>query len=327
MARILVTGGAGYIGAHVCRALAARGDQPIVFDNLSTGHRHAVQWGPLVTGDIRSPADLDQAFQEHRPQAVMHFAASIEVGEGQQKPLQYWENNVGGLISLLGAMGRSGVKPIVFSSSCAVYGEPSSVPIRENENRAPVSVYGQTKLAAELLLADMALTGDARFVALRYFNAAGASPDGEIGEEHEPETHLIPNALKIAAGLGRDRLKLFGSDYDTRDGTCLRDYIHVVDLAAAHLAALDRVIAGPSQLFCNVGTGQGATVLEVLQAIERITGARIPYDIHPRRPGDPAALLADTSLARAELGFQPRSSSIDQIITDAWKFHARKWQV
>ncbi|WP_417471068.1 UDP-glucose 4-epimerase GalE [Maricaulis sp.] len=325
MARILVTGGAGYIGAHVCRALAARGDLPISFDNLSGGHAHAVQWGPLVCGDIRSPAQLDDAFREFKPKAVMHCAASIEINEGQKHPFPFWENNVGGAINLMGAMVRAGVKPIVFSSSCAVYGEPERVPIRESEPRTPVSVYGQTKLAVEMLLADLALSDDIRFAALRYFNAAGASPDAEIGEEHEPETHLIPNALKVAAGVGPARLEVFGSDYDTHDGTCLRDYVHVVDLAAAHLAALDRVMAGSSGLCCNLGTGRGATVLEVLQAVERVTGSPVPYDIQPRRAGDAAVLLADTELARTELGFVPEASSIDQIIADAWRFHARKW--
>ncbi|WP_417493202.1 UDP-glucose 4-epimerase GalE [Maricaulis sp.] len=325
MARILVTGGAGYIGAHICRALAARGDLPIAFDNLSGGHAHAVQWGPLVHGDIRSAAELDKAFSEFGPQAVMHCAASIEINEGQKHPFPFWENNVGGAINLLGAMVRAGVKPIVFSSSCAVYGEPDTLPIREGEPRTPVSVYGQTKLAVEMLLADLALSDEIHFAALRYFNAAGASPDAEIGEEHDPETHLIPNALRAAAGLDNARLKVFGADYDTHDGTCLRDYIHVVDLAAAHLAALDRVMAGSSELCCNIGTGHGATVLEVLQAVERVTGSKVPYDIHPRRAGDAAVLLADTRLAQTELGFAPTSSSIDQIISDAWRFHARKW--
>lgn len=326
MVTVLVLGGAGYIGSHVCKALAARGDQPIVFDNLSSGHRHAVQWSPLVHGDVRSAADLERTFAEHRPDAVMHFAANIEVGEGERFPLRFWDNNVVGVVTLLGAMERAGVKPLVFSSTCAVYGEPEIVPITEAETCKPVSVYGRTKRAVEQLLADFARVDGVRYAALRYFNAAGASPDGEIGEEHNPETHLIPNALKAAAGIG-EKMKLFGTDYDTRDGTCIRDYVHVMDLADAHLAALDRLMAGERELIANLGTGHGATVLEVLQAVERATGAMPPYDVHPRRPGDAPVLSADLSHARAVLGFDPKRSDIDTIIADAWRFHQRVWDV
>jgi len=324
MAKVLVAGGAGYIGAHVCKALAMRGDTPVVFDNLSTGHDHAVKWGPLVRGDIRSAHDIDRAFDEHRPDAVMHFAANIEVGEGQRFPLRFWQNNVSGVVTLLGAMERAGVKPLVFSSTCAVYGAPEIVPITEQERCKPVSVYGQTKRAVEQLLGDVALVDGVRYAALRYFNAAGASPDGEIGEEHDPETHLIPNALKAAAGIG-GRMKLFGTDYDTRDGTCIRDYVHVMDLAAAHLAALDRLLAGERTIIANLGTGHGASVLEVLQGVERVTGMKPPYDVHPRRPGDAPVLSADTSHAGKVLGFEPSRSDIDTIIADAWRFHRRAW--
>lgn len=324
MAKILVLGGAGYIGAHVCKALAARGDEPIVFDNLSSGHAHAIKWGPHVHGDIRKAEDLDRAFDTYAPDGVMHFAANIEVGEGQRFPLRFWENNVAGVVTLLGAMERAGVKPLVFSSTCAVYGEPETVPITERESCKPVSVYGRTKRAVEQFLADVALVDGVRYAALRYFNAAGASPDGEIGEEHDPETHLIPNALKAAAGIG-GKMKLFGADYDTRDGTCIRDYVHVMDLADAHLAALDRLLAGERELIVNLGTGHGASVLEVLQAVEAVTGLKPPYDVEPRRDGDAPVLSADLSHARNVLGFEPKRSDIETIIADAWRFHKRVW--
>ncbi|MCP2680657.1 UDP-glucose 4-epimerase GalE [Maricaulaceae bacterium NA33B04] len=301
MATILVTGGAGYIGAHVCKALAAR-------------------------GDIRSADDLDATFEAHAPDAVMHFAANIEVGEGQRFPLRFWDNNVSGAVTLLGAMERAGVKPLVFSSSCAVYGEPEIVPITENESCKPVSVYGQTKRSVEQLLDSVALVDGVRYAALRYFHAAGASPDGEIGEEHDPETHLIPNALKAAAGIG-GQMKLYGTDYDTRDGTCIRDYVHVMDLADAHLAALDNLLAGERKLIANLGTGHGASVLEVLQAVERVTGLKPPYEVQPRRPGDAPILSADISYAREMLGFDPQHSDIEQIIEDAWRFHKAAWKL
>ena len=324
MAKVLVVGGAGYIGAHVCKALAARGDEPIVFDNLSSGHAHAVKWGPLVEGDIRSATDLDRAFDAHRPDAVMHFAANIEVGDGERAPLLFWDNNVAGVVTLLGAMERAGVNPFVFSSTCAVYGDPAVVPITESERCEPVSVYGLTKRAVEELLRAVARVGGVRYAALRYFNAAGASPDGEIGEEHDPETHLIPNALRAAAGFG-GAMKLFGTDYDTRDGTCIRDYVHVLDLADAHLRALDKLLDGKREIIANLGTGEGASVLEVLQAVEMITGRAVPYEIHPRRTGDAPVLSADTAHARAVLGFSPRRSDIKTIIDDAWRFHRRAW--
>ncbi len=324
--KVLVVGGAGYIGAHICKALAARGDEPIAFDNLSAGHEHAVKWGPLVRGDIRSSADLDDAFKEHSPDGVMHFAACIEVGEGQLHPVKFWDNNVAGVITLLAAMERAGVKPLVFSSTCAVYGEPDIVPVTERESCKPVSVYGRTKRAVEELLSDTARVEGVRYAALRYFNAAGASPDGEIGEEHDPETHLIPNALKAAAGIGGE-MKLFGTDYDTRDGTCIRDYVHVMDLADAHLAALDRLMAGEREIIANLGTGHGASVLEVLQAVERVTGRKPPYQVQPRRDGDAPVLSADLSHARAVLGFDPGRSDIETIITDAWRFHKSRWRL
>lgn len=322
--RVLVVGGAGYIGSHVCRALAARGDEPVVFDNLSSGHRHAVKWGELYQGDIRNPDDLSAAFRMFAPDAVMHFAANIEVGHGETNPLEFWDNNVGGVIALLKAMRVAGCRTLVFSSTCATYGEPNVVPMTESEPQTPINVYGRTKLAVETMLADLDRCDHLDFAALRYFNACGASPDGDIGEEHDPETHLIPNALKAAAGIG-GRMKLFGTDYPTRDGTCIRDYIHVLDLAEVHLRALDHLKAGQGSFACNVGTGDGFTVREVLEAVERVVGKPVPHDEYPRRAGDPPILSADTSKAKQLLGFEPQHSSIDVIVADAWRFHQKSW--
>lgn len=256
----------------------------------------------------------------------MHFAANIEVGEGQAQPLAFWDNNVGGVIALLNAMEQADVRRLVFSSTCAVYGEPQSLPITESEPCTPVNVYGRTKRAVEQLLADVSSVDRVRYAALRYFNAAGASPDGEIGEEHDPETHLIPNALKAAAGLGRE-MKLFGDDYDTPDGTCIRDYIHVMDLAQAHLRALDRLAEGASSFVCNLGTGSGVSVRQILDAVETVTGRAVPHEICPRRPGDAERLVSDTRLARSLLGFEPRLSDPETIIRHAWAFHRQRWGV
>ena len=322
--RVLVVGGAGYIGAHVCKTLAARGDEPIVFDNLSSGHEDAVRWGPLVRGDVRSQTDLAHAFTTHKPDAVMHFAANIEVGEGELAPLQFWDNNVGGVVALLLAMRTANCDKLVFSSTCATYGQPGTLPLTEAEPQDPINVYGRTKLTVERMLADVSRAEGLRYAALRYFNAAGASPDGEIGERHDPETHLIPNALKAAAGIGGP-MRLFGDDYETRDGTCLRDFIHVMDLAQGHLAALDRLFTHPGGLACNVGTGQGITVREVLEAVERVTGNPVPHDIHPRRAGDPPELYADISMARELLGFKPQYADIETIVDHAWQFHRKAW--
>ncbi|WP_394693604.1 UDP-glucose 4-epimerase GalE [Hyphobacterium sp.] len=322
--KILVLGGAGYIGSHVCKALAARGDTPVVFDNLSTGHRTFVQWGDLAEGDIRDASSLDDAFALHKPDAAMHFAASIEVGIGEREPLAFWQNNVAGTLNVLESMARHDCVHFVFSSTCAVYGQPDRLPIREEEPRKAGNVYGRTKLAVERILEDVSAASPLRFAALRYFNAAGASPEAEIGEKHDPETHLIPNALKAAAGV-IERFHLFGDDYQTRDGTCVRDFIHVEDLAAGHLAALDRLVAGHQSFACNLGTGQGTTVKEIISAVETITGKPVPLDIHPRRPGDAAKLYADNGKARDLLGFNPARSDIQTIVEDAWRFHQRDW--
>lgn len=322
--KILVLGGAGYIGAHVCKAIAARGDTPIVYDNFSAGHRDFVRWGPMVEGDIRDPATLDRAFARFKPDAVMHFAASIEVGIGEREPLAFWQNNVAGALTVLDRMAHHGCEIFVFSSTCAVYGQPDALPITEAENRKPGNVYGRTKLAVERALEDISRAGPLRFAALRYFNAAGASPDAEIGEKHDPETHLIPNALKAAAGL-LDELHLYGDDYETPDGTCVRDFIHVDDLAAGHLAAIDRLATGADSFACNLGTGQGTSVRQVIDAVEQVTGRSIPLTIHPRRPGDAAELYSDTTRAGELLTFQPRFSDIHTIVADAWRFHQKDW--
>ena len=314
--RVLIVGGAGYIGSHVCKALAARGDEPVVFDNLSRGHDHAVQWGPLVRGDIRNAEELDAAFQAHQPAAVMHFAANIEVGEGQKEPLAFWDNNVAGVVSLLQAMKRAGCSSLVFSSTCATYGTPQSLPLTEDEPQTPINVYGRTKLAVEQLLADVSSAEDLRYAALRYFNASGASPDGEIGEEHDPETHLIPNALKAAAGLGGP-MKLFGTDYDTADGTCERDFIHVMDLAEGHIAALERISRTPGLTTVNLGTGTGYSVMELVSAFEAASGRKIPYRIAARRPGDAASSYADVRQAEAQLGWKAKRS-LDDMCRDTW---------
>jgi len=325
-APILVVGGAGYIGSHMCKALHQAGYTPVTYDNLQSGHRHAVKWGPLEVGDIRDPARLEAAFSRHNPQAVIHFAAHIEVGEGEKDPAKFYDNNVFGSMKLLEAMHRHGTRKIIFSSTCATYGDTQNMPLSEEEPQIPTSVYGRTKLAVEGLLESYAKAHDFRFAALRYFNASGADLEGEIGEEHDPETHLIPNALKAAAGLGAG-LKLFGADYDTPDGTCIRDYIHVNDLAQAHLLALDALSGAHEMLKVNVGTGEGISVLRIIKAIERMTGRAVPYTMAPRRAGDVARLYADVRKARAVLGFKAQYSDIDTIIQSAWAFHSQKWGI
>lgn len=321
---ILVTGGAGYIGSHMCKALAAAGHTPIAYDNLSAGNAHAVKWGPLENGDIRDGAALDQVFSKYTIDAVIHFAAFIEVGEGEREPDRFYDNNVFGAKVLIDAMMRASVKDLVFSSTCATYGETQNMPLSEEEPQRPVSTYGKTKFMVEQILESYHNAYGLRFAALRYFNASGADLDGEIGEEHDPETHLIPNAIKAAAGIG-GRMKLFGTDYDTRDGTCVRDYIHVNDLAHAHLLALQALSDDMPVLKLNVGTGQGVTVREILDAVAAVVGQPVPYDEYPRRPGDVAMLYADNRRIAA-LGFKPQFSDIVTIVSSAWSFHQRVWR-
>ncbi len=315
-AAILVTGGAGYIGSHACKALAAAGFLPVAFDNLSTGHADAVRWGPLEQGDVADASAVAAALERHRAVAVMHFAASAYVGESVTRPWDYYANNVGGIIGLLQGCDRAGVRRVVFSSSCAVYGTPDRLPITEDCPRAPINPYGRTKAICEDILTDYAATGGWRHVALRYFNAAGADPEGELGERHYPETHLIPLALMAALG-GRESLDVFGTDYDTPDGTCLRDYIHVADLAEAHVLAVRYLLDGGESVALNLGTGHAISVAEVVATVARVTGRSLRTIDRPRRPGDPAALVADPARAARVLGFAATRSDPDRMIADA----------
>ncbi len=317
-ARVLVTGGAGFIGAHACKALAGSGALPVAFDNLTTGHADAVLWGPLVRGDVRDRGALVSAMKQFRIDVIMHFAASAYVGESVSDPALYFDNNVGGMIALLDAAREAGVRQIVFSSSCATYGVPALLPISEHTPQNPINPYGRTKLICEQMLRDYGAAYGLRHVALRYFNAAGADPAGMIGEQHEPETHLLPLALRAAAG--GQALNVFGNDYDTPDGTCIRDYVHVADLARAHLAALTYLQAGRESLAVNIGSGRGHSVLEICAAIARVTGRAVPLRFAPRRAGDPPVLTADPMLAAHRLGFRTELSDIDTIVR-----HAAPW--
>jgi UDP-glucose 4-epimerase len=318
--KALVVGGAGYIGSHTCMLLAERGYQPIVFDNFSNGHEEFVQWGPVEQGDIRDRARLDEVFAKHKPDAVLHFAALIEVGESVKSPLAFYENNVIGSLNLLAATIDAGVKAFVFSSTCATYGLPDTVPIDETHKQAPINPYGRTKWVVEQALKDYSQYAGLKSVMLRYFNAAGADFEGRIGEWHEPETHAIP--LAIDAALGRRRgFKVFGTDYDTRDGTCVRDYIHILDLADAHVRAVDYLLAGGDTVELNLGTGTGTTVKELLNAIAEVSGRPFPVEYTERRDGDSTTLVADNRMAKEILGWEPQYSLTD-IISSAWKWHA-----
>jgi UDP-arabinose 4-epimerase len=319
---ILVTGGAGYVGSHACKALAAAGYRPVVYDNLSRGHAEAVRWGPLVRGDLHERARLVEAMGAHGVTAVMHFAAFAYVGESVGNPELYYRNNVGGTLALLDGMREARVETIVFSSTCAIYGIPDALPIREDAAKAPLNPYGDTKLAIERALHWYGGAYGLRYAALRYFNAAGADSDGEIGENHEPETHLIPLVLRAALGRG-EKLQVFGTDYSTPDGTAIRDYIHVMDLADAHVRALGHLAGGGDSLALNLGTGSGHSVREVITAVERIAGRPVPYSEAPRRAGDPPELVADPALAVARLEWQPRFSDLDTIVRTALAWETR----
>ena len=320
MATILVTGGAGYVGSHCCLALKRAGHDVVVYDNLFNGHERFVKWGPFERGDIRDKARLTEVFARHKPAAVIHCAALIEVGESVKFPDRFYDNNVTGALVLLDVMREHGVNAFVFSSTCATYGEPQRLPMDESHPQAPVSPYGWTKLMIERASRDISASYGMKYAHLRYFNAAGACPDEGIGEKHEPETHAIPLALFTLLGR-RDGFKIFGSDWDTRDGSCLRDYVHTLDLADAHVRAVERLLGGGESLAANLGTGDGITVIELLAAIERVTGKRVPATPAPRRDGDAPALVADTTLVKRELGWSAERN-IDQIIADAWKWHA-----
>ncbi len=319
---VLVTGGAGYIGAHTCKRLFERGYRPVVFDNLSTGRRDFVRWGEFVCGDTRNPEDLAACFARHRFAAVIHFAAAIEVGESAADPLKYYENNVGGTVALLQAALRRGVNLFVFSSSAAVYGDPERVPIPEGHPIRPKSPYGRTKAVVEEILADCGRAHGLRWAALRYFNAAGADPTAEIGEQHEPESHLIPRLLEAAGGGGL--VSIYGTDYPTADGTCIRDYIHVNDLAEAHRLALEHLAGGGESAAFNLGLGRGWSVREVIATVEKVTGKTLDVRPGPRRPGDPAVLVAATGRAEERLGWRAEARELEAIVETAWAWHQRR---
>ncbi|HVZ71150.1 MAG TPA: UDP-glucose 4-epimerase GalE [Polyangia bacterium] len=320
--RIFVTGGAGYIGSHVCKALARAGHEPITFDNLSTGHRWAVKWGPLVVGDLGDAAGLKKALADSRAEAVMHFAASAYVGVSVVDPRAYYANNFVNGKNLLDAMVDVGVKSLVFSSTCAIFGDQKTELLDEDHPQNPVNPYGETKRSFERAIHWYGNAYGLRSACLRYFNAAGADPDGETGEVHDPETHLIPIVLAVAAGA-RSHIDVFGDDYPTPDGTCVRDYIHVLDLASAHVLAIEHLHRGGPSLRLNLGTGQGSSVSEVVAAARRVTGAEIPVRVSARRAGDPARLVADGRASRATLKWTPTSSDLDTILRTAWAW-ARK---
>jgi UDP-glucose-4-epimerase GalE len=321
MDRVLVTGGAGYIGSHCCKALARAGFQPVVFDSLRTGHESFVRWGPLVEGDVRDTDVLGGAFEKFKPVAVMHFAALSLVGESTAHPERYWETNVGGTLNILNAMRTASVGRIVFSSTCAVYGEPERVPIDETLPRLPVNPYGASKLACEQMMEDFDGAHGIRSARLRYFNAAGADPDCEIGEWHEPETHLLPLILDAAAGR-RANIQVFGTDYPTPDGTAVRDYIHVADLAAAHVAALRYLLDGGESTALNLGTGRGTSVAEAIATVEAVTRRNVPVKNVGRRAGDPAVLLADPRRAEKVLGWRAEHD-MRVTVEHAWRWHRK----
>jgi len=320
---VLVTGGAGYIGSHACKALAGAGYRPVVYDNLSRGHRGAVRWGAFEEGDLLDGDRLRDALTRHAPAAVLHFAALAYVGESVTHPGRYWRNNVSGSLSLLEAMRQCGVGRIIFSSSCATYGQPRQIPITEAHPQQPVNPYGESKLAVERMLEGFRTAHGIQSVALRYFNAAGSDPQGEIGEDHDPEPHLIPRAL-LAAAERADALEVYGDDWETRDGTCVRDYIHVEDLADAHLRALAALERGAAPAACNLGNGRGFTVKEVIAAAARVTGRQVPHRFVARRPGDPAELVGSAELARRALGWTPRHADLDGMVETAWNWLRRK---
>jgi len=316
---ILVTGGAGYIGSHTCKELQKAGYLPVTVDNLVHGHKWAVKWGPLVTADIRDAAALRAVFEEYRPSAVFHFASFCYVGESVGDPGKYYGNNICGALSLLDAMLEHRCRDIVFSGSCATFGPPKTLPIPETHPQNPVSPYGASKLFIEHILRDYERAHGLRHAILRYFNAAGADPDGDTGEAHDPETHLIPLAMAAAGGNGAP-LMVFGDDYPTPDGTCIRDYVHVTDLAGAHIMALEHIRDFGSRDF-NLGTGRGCSVKEVIRTVEDVTGRKVPYSIGPQRPGDPSELVADARRAGSEMGWTPAFPDLETMVRHAWQWY------
>ncbi len=319
---VLVVGGAGYIGSHTVRLLEARGVETIVADNLSTGYRSAVT-GTFEEVDIGDREAMDRVFAEHKPRSVIHFAAKCYVGESVENPSKYYRENVCYTWTLLEAMRAAGCEEIVFSSSCATYGNPVEVPMPDTHPQNPISPYGRTKLHMEHMMEDYATAYGMRTAALRYFNAAGAHPDGDLGEAHDPETHLIPLVLQVALGQ-REKILVFGDTYDTPDGTCIRDYIHVLDLGDAHLRALALLQSGRDRIACNLGTGDGYSVLELIESARRVTGHPIPFEIVGPRAGDPPRLISGGTRAKAELGWEAKHSSLDNILADAWRYHQKE---
>ncbi len=317
--KILVVGGAGYIGSHMVKHLLSIGYEVVTFDNLSTGHRDAVPGGEFVEGDLADRELLVDLLGRERFDAVMHFASSIEVAESMREPSLYYQNNIVNTKTLLDAMVECDVGNFIFSSTAAIFGEPSYTPIDEAHPRTPINPYGKSKLVVEWMLEDFDLAYGLKSASLRYFNAAGADPDGELGERHNPETHLIPLVLQAASGR-RESFSIFGDDYDTADGTCVRDFIHVTDLCEAHVLALESLKSGGKSRQFNLGNGEGFSVRQVIDRAQAVTGRELDVRVEPRRAGDPAVLLADATRARAELGWQPRFSSLDQIIETAWRF-------
>lgn len=328
MTAILVTGGAGFIGSHTCKALCEAGFTPVTYDNLSRGNPEAVKWGPLEVGDLADRARLREVVARHQPTAVVHFAALAYVEESEQNPAAYYANNVGGTAALLQTMQQAGLRHIVFSSTCAIYGAPAVIPITEHCPAAPINPYGASKMVCERMLRETATAFPLTFTALRYFNAAGADPDGEIGECHLPETHAVPLILDAAAGAGGG-FTIFGDDYPTTDGTCIRDYVHVCDLADAHVAALRALLEGADSAALNLGTGRGWSVREVVERVRRITNRELSVRVGPRRPGDPPELIADASRAQRQLGWRPGHSDLDTMVAHAWAWRqggARTWK-
>ncbi|MEL7026590.1 MAG: UDP-glucose 4-epimerase GalE [Pseudomonadota bacterium] len=319
-AKVIVTGGAGYIGSHACKALARAGHTPVTFDNLSTGWADAVKFGPFEEGDLLDQARLAEVMDTHQPAAVMHFAAFSDVGEATKDPGKYWRNNVAGSLNLIESMVAAGCLNMVFSSTCAVYGDADGVTLDETQPTAPLNAYGASKLSIEAMLKDFEVSHGLKSVVFRYFNVAGADPDAEVGEHHRPETHLVPLMLDAVAGK-RPALTIYGTDYDTRDGTCVRDYVHVTDLVDAHVAGLDRLLTkGESDLF-NLGTGHGFSVREVIAASGAVTNQEVPVTEGERRAGDAISLVSGSTKAKDILGWSPDNSTMAQMIGDAWRWH------
>lgn len=321
MSTVFVTGGAGYIGSHMCKLLTQAGHVPVTLDNLSTGRVEAVQFGPFEQLDLTDPEALTQAFAKYRPEAVLHFAAFSQVGEAMVEPGKYWRNNVLGALNLIEAMIAANCRQLVFSSTCAIYGEQDGVTLDESSAQAPLNAYGASKRAIEDMLRDFASSDGLRSVVFRYFNVAGADPENQIGEAHDPETHLIPVMLQAVSGM-RTEMVIHGTDYETPDGTCIRDYVHVMDLVRAHLAGLDWLQAGRESRVFNLGTGQGYSVGEVLAQAEAVIGAPVPTRYGPRRSGDATRLVSGSTRAKSELGWTPEAT-LDDMIRDAWAWHRR----